>query len=95
MDKTRLQIEFNESLSNSSIKLIKKLLLESLNYETKINEEKRYTKEDVKNIIIIALEEANDNVLSECRCSAYGVEQYIDIDFKKLADSIIYEYEVK
>ena len=35
---TKLEIEFNESLSDSSIKLIQKILVESLGYKTKIKE---------------------------------------------------------
>lgn len=36
--KTILKIEFNESLSNSSINLIQRILKESLGYETNIIE---------------------------------------------------------
>ena len=35
-DKEILKVEFKESLSDSSIKLIKRILKESLNYEVKI-----------------------------------------------------------
>lgn len=38
MEETTLKIKFNESLSDSSIKMIKDILKDSLGYETKITE---------------------------------------------------------
>lgn len=55
-----------------------------------------YTKEQVKDMIIAALEEANFHIKVTGFCGdGDNIESYIDIDFNVIAESTIYEYVPK